>query len=103
MERFYIPNSGQVLRVIPLFYKSGVPPYLNHFIIGMSYDTDFKSYTVQKGELIVIKSDNGRCSRKYKGENLYELIGVINDWSEFIKNNSLNNSREAEWVNYEVD
>ena len=103
LERFYIPDSGQILRIIPLFYKSWVPPYLNHFIIGMSYDTDLKSHTVQKGELIVIKSDNGRCSRKYKGENLYELVGVIKDWSGFIRNNSLNNSWEGEWVNYEIE
>jgi hypothetical protein len=103
MERFYNHKSGQILRVVPLFYKSWVSPYLNYYIIGMSYDNDFKSFTVQKGELVLIKSDNGRCSRKYKGENLYELITVIKDWSDFIKNNSLSNSWEGEWVNYEVE
>jgi hypothetical protein len=99
--RFYNPNSGQILRAVPLFYKSSLPPYTNHFFIGMSYDTDVKSLSVIKGDMVLIKSDNGRCSRVYNGEKLYEFIDVIKDWSGFIKENPLSNSWEGEWVNHE--
>ena len=89
LKRFYNHHTNSVLRFKPLFQS------LNHNIkkkeiIGICWDTDVldvvNEYCLRKGTMIVVIESSNRIQKTYKGELLFEFLGVSIDWSGFVNN-----------------
>jgi hypothetical protein len=109
LKRCYNNYTNSVLRVNPLFQR------INNIskkkeIIGVCWDTDVlgdywrNPNNIKKGEMIILKEPSKRVQTTYKGEPLYEIKEVIDDWYEFINLNHIthknNGYRRYGWENY---
>ena len=118
LKRFYNSESDSILRVLPLFQRT------NNFtkrkeVIGVCWDTDSLSGRTTKdnlrpclvkGDMVLLTEPRQNRGMYYKGEVLFQLNEILEDYSDFIGHNWVvqkNSSRKNHgpdnfWVDYYI-